>query len=265
MLQLPDTIYEEAVSKGKKLLEEINKPPNSTTSSVWKKHSDLEGNGWHSTCHRKESITGLTGVKEIADDLGIDTSEAANFKIYWTHAAGRDFDRNFMEGEYCQYFNTDGGTILATGLRSALAMGVPSTSLALSHWSDVTYLQWANLTSTPELLNWVIHCSISNQETMHIIDRLLAGEEGKQGQDFGFLQRKIVMEEDGDDFKARLGSPNGYGTAWMLAQHKGLDQLGWKRVESISLFSTGTHNLMMIEIGDHLKEQEEMDVVDGAA
>lgn len=264
MLQLPDIIYEEAVARGTKLLEEINKPPDSTTSSVWKKYSDIEENGWHSTCHRKDSITGLTGVKEIANEYGIDISEAANVKICWTHAPARDFDPNLMEGEYCQYFNTDGGTILATGLRSPLAMGEPCASLSLSHWSDVTYLQWANLTSIPESLDWVIHCSISNQETAHIIDRVLAGQEGGKSQEKGILQRKLVEEEDGDDFKALLGSPNGLGTAWMLAQHKGLDQLGWKRVESISLFSAGMSNLMMIEIGDHL-EEEDMDVVDDAA
>ncbi|KAK4958622.1 hypothetical protein LTR28_005447 [Elasticomyces elasticus] len=42
-----------------------------------------------------------------------------------------------------------------------------------------------------------------------------------------------------DAFRALLGSPNGRGVGWLLAAHKGAQQLGCKVVKSIHVFADG--------------------------
>lgn len=254
MSLLPDPLYEDAVARGNKLLQEINKPPRLTSSSTWKNYSDLDKNGWRMLWAHNSSIAGGTGMQEIAGEYGFSTSAAENDSILWGQSDLEDATE-YSSGQYHQHYNVSGQTIFAAKLKSPLMEAEAGEAVPfLGHWSDVTYLQWAKLTSTPGQLKRIVQCSISNMQTCGVIDRLMVGEGGER-LDLGFLQRKVFKEEDGDKFKALLGTPNGLGTAWMLAQHKDAEQLGWKRVESISLFSTAMSYFMIIEIGDHPEEE----------
>lgn len=126
---------------------------------------------------------------------------------------------------------------------------IPAGLPVLQHWSDITFLQWQELASKPtELqgLRRVMHRKVSNENTKAIIKHVLE----KRGK---FETREVIawteknLEGDGDDFLALLGSPNGYGTAFMLAQHKA--QLGWKSVKSITVYQS-KQRILVFELED---------------
>lgn len=103
----------------------------------------------------------------------------------------------------------------------------------LSQWSDVTFLQLQQLSTAAELqkLTFVFRISVANQVTKEIILHAVGGPTKLQswpGEDFG------VEENAG---LAMLGTPNGLGIGWLLAQHKA--DFGVKRVKGVRVWDEG--------------------------
>lgn len=124
---------------------------------------------------------------------------------------------------------------------------IPLDREVLQHWSDLTFLTWQKLVSSKaqmQSLKGVVHCKVSNRFTIAVIESLLEKRGRLRSQHVGRVVEQYT-EQDGEDFLALLGSPNGSGTGFMLAQHK--DQLGRKTVKSISVVQE-TERILVLEI-----------------
>lgn len=235
--KMPSVDYAEAVQRGRRLLVEIARSPSSTNPSPWTTFSSLAIENW------KHQHFGNAARFEPDSDTDIPLPAAApndhknvfgSKTITWRHNAnGGAF--------YAQYYHP-AGAIFATGLRSPLNAPLREGQTQrerlpkLQHWSDVTFLQWAELTDdAPRIrkgLKKVVHCDVTNPLTLKIIHEVLGAEVGK---DFPYPGRVFTPEGQGEAFVALLGTPNGIGTGHLLAEHK--EQLGWMEVSSIQLYT----------------------------
>ncbi|TGO16731.1 hypothetical protein BPAE_0479g00010 [Botrytis paeoniae] len=90
----------------------------------------------------------------------------------------------------------------------------------LSRWSDITYLKWAEVCkfhgTEVSNLNYVIQHHVTNQITLDVINEVLK----KRGESIGPSGSVVSMKDINGHGAALLGTPNGQGVAWLLAQHK---------------------------------------------
>ncbi|TGO50075.1 hypothetical protein BCON_0192g00010 [Botryotinia convoluta] len=90
----------------------------------------------------------------------------------------------------------------------------------LSRWSDITYLQWAEVckfhATEVSNLNYVIQHHVTNQTTLDVINEVLK----KRGALLGPSGCVVSMGDSNGHGAALLGTRNGKGVAWLLAQHK---------------------------------------------
>ncbi|SMQ51681.1 unnamed protein product [Zymoseptoria tritici ST99CH_3D7] len=229
----------------------MHAPPTSTPQSTWTSFSDLSKYGWiNEESHQDINFKARQEIKLIMSDplLAPTHLSANNIKIRLMHGVNRSVDNKvYLEtgGYFEQLYNVEGGTMFATSLWSPrytgaqMPIAVTGEKYAfppICFWSDVVYLQWEELAKNDMQLKGlqrVVHCSISNDTTRAIIDKILS--------DRGTIAGELVYPgvtisfSDGDDFKALLGTPNACGTAYLLAQHKG--QLGQKVVKRFDVFS----------------------------
>lgn len=113
----------------------------------------------------------------------------------------------------------------------------------LRHWSDVAFLQWCLLSSLGlpiPPLNYVLRVGIENDDTIAFMSNILGYSADVFSMDDGPLFRMawpgITIPMDNLDAVALLGTPNGSGVAWLLAQHKA--ELGHRVVKQVSIFFT---------------------------
>lgn len=101
----------------------------------------------------------------------------------------------------------------------------------LKHWSDIAYLQWTDpsISQGTRELKFVLRSRIENKDTMSVVERIVRDCGGS-----ATGQRSFTWDMQRDEAKALLGTPNGSGVAWLLAQHK--EQLGHKTVDEVTLF-----------------------------
>jgi len=111
----------------------------------------------------------------------------------------------------------------------------------LRHWSDVAFLQWCMLPSlglTVPPLKYVLRACIDNDDTIAVISNILGYSAEGLWMGDGPLSRMgwpgITIPMDNLDAVALLGTPNGSGVAWLLAQHK--PELGHRIVKQVSIF-----------------------------
>jgi hypothetical protein len=106
----------------------------------------------------------------------------------------------------------------------------------LRRWSDIAYLQWSDpsLAHLPNDLKYVVRSSIENRETIATIERVVANYCKVDKNWCLYPGSNITWDIEDEEAKALLGTPNGSGVAWLLAQHK--RELGWKVVQSVTVF-----------------------------
>jgi hypothetical protein len=118
----------------------------------------------------------------------------------------------------------------------------------LSHWSDIAFLQWQSLSVNGVIpdLEFVARVSIINDQTTAVLATILANLRKKHNASDKVLPRwpGVSFTMDSEEGKALLGTPNGSGIAWLLAQHK--KELGDKCIEKVMLWYslTGPPNLL---------------------
>jgi hypothetical protein len=105
----------------------------------------------------------------------------------------------------------------------------------LRAWSDVTFLIWKNECDTKgaaiSSLNAVIVDDVTNDKTKSIVNEVFPG----------FLntgsQPPISVGRNDEEFNIILGTPNGQGIGFMLAQHR--DAFQGKTIKDIRLIKQG--------------------------
>jgi hypothetical protein len=109
----------------------------------------------------------------------------------------------------------------------------------LQHWSDVAFLQWQSLSDEGVIpnLKYIIRSHIQNSDCVGILKSNILPTLRQK------LNRKTLwvptwpgvdFDIDSEEAKALLGTPNGSGITWLLAQHK--EELGCKTVEKVTLW-----------------------------
>jgi hypothetical protein len=115
----------------------------------------------------------------------------------------------------------------------------------LQHWSDVAFLQWQSLSDEGVIpdLKYIIRSHIQNADCVGIIkSNILPTLRQKLNRRTSWLPMwpGIDFDMTSEEAKALLGTPNGSGVAWLLAQHK--EELGQKTVEKATLWYSLTVN-----------------------
>jgi hypothetical protein len=176
------------------------------------------------------------GQKNIQYDLGQFENVTIGGTSYQTSGA-----------LYINVMNTD-GAIFALQNFSPRVRGAhrsPSIDGSQGHelvplqtWADVTFLEWANACNGDEKcvkgLKVITKCHAQNNATMRIGSQALGGSNS-----WGVWPGKS-FSNGSDQFAALMATPSGRGVAWLLLTHR--DQLGWKSVKSINLWSDKDHN-----------------------
>ncbi|KAK4495009.1 hypothetical protein PRZ48_013336 [Zasmidium cellare] len=224
-----------AIAKGKKLIEAMNAAPDCSDSfqSKWTNIKDLQkpASGWIEEGGFPFDIPEAegSGFGTAAQMIGINpgTDNGRNHAIGWKHTR--------TQASFNGIYNPARGVIISDGIWSPRHHGAHGNAVPeISQWSDVTFLQWQELTKDNGMLDklqFVVHPNILPGVAKDIM-KYLANDKLDEAKPPGY---SFNLGTDG--FAALLGSPLGAGTAYLLAQHK--KQLGWKRVQSIKIFTVG--------------------------
>lgn len=226
--------YAQCLQRGRHLLSELDEPLSTTTASPWAAFSDLAEQGWIQEAFGGSARFDTNSeMNTFRDDTAPhefqDTSDIRN--ISWRYNAAL-YQQRYHPAGVIFATSLRSPTIAATTLREHLREPLPD----LRHWSDVTFLQWTELTAdVPGMrkkLQKVVHCAVNNPQTLGVVMEVL-GMEGAMS--LPFPGRSFTREGDEEIFAALLGTPNALGTGFLLAQHK--EQLGEMVVESVQLYT----------------------------
>ncbi|KAI7218284.1 hypothetical protein KC333_g3696 [Hortaea werneckii] len=186
-------------------------------------YADLEKWGWF--MNPEDTNFNIGPLRATYEALQIRKDSPPNVKVNWGHSGNAE-DSKATGAVYTQAFNVASGVVAVSWMQSpdaAIAdfkrqkIAWPWPAPKLKRWSDVTFLLWqehcrqANV--DPAGLEWVFHVNISNMETREVIFGVLGEEEHLvpwPGRSFDI---------DGEEGKRLLGSPNGSGTGWLLADY----------------------------------------------
>ena len=147
------------------------------------------------------------------------------------------------------------GIVVATNSRSAQKSD-PWPSNIPRQWSDVIFLGWksvckaANPQADVSSLRYILRQTVSNQITLGVIDSYAPNVGAWPGKSFDINSR---------GGQALLGTPNGYGIAFMLLQHQA--ELGNKKVQKVTAWHAGIGGkCLLFELGDEQDPTEPMAV-----
>lgn len=110
---------------------------------------------------------------------------------------------------------------------------------ALEQWSDVVFLQWqkyagANIRN----LAWCFRANIRNDDTRSWVIEAFSKSQRTSIPDFS---KKVVFPMTTEYGLAILGTLNGAGCGYLVAQHK--DQLGVKRIVEVTVWANSEWQL----------------------
>ena len=138
---------------------------------------------------------------------------------------------------YLMWINPVAGVVVANNVRAPLDPMVdpkgkePQTNPPLRRLSDYTFLCLQNACKDDKeclgRIEWVIHQDVDNKVAQRVVKQIMSKKKPTSwpGKTFS---------TDDDEGKALVGCPNGYGLAYMLAQHQ--SALGKKTIDSVVVF-----------------------------
>jgi hypothetical protein len=195
------------------------------------------------------------GMGDVLDSLGLDAHFAEehgpNFLVGHEHKHTTEVEGILYPATHallCQAINPSDGVIVAYDNITAQNLNKEfgadlRRDPNLNHWSDVAYLQWLSKADQRSNLRYVLRYNVLNDLTRFVIEYL-------------GLQSKLVLKgwpgktynAGSVEFNALLGSPNGSGVAYLLAQHK--KQLGHKTVDKVTVFKKMYEIMLLFDITD---------------
>ncbi|KAF2405419.1 hypothetical protein EJ06DRAFT_25380 [Trichodelitschia bisporula] len=216
-------------------------------STPWKDINDetLTKYGWTLREQRMGTEVAGVGERKLQSDLGIQGVSPmgliAHHNNPWTDDAG--VKRKETYGIYQDIFNPAFGLIVAVIIEGpsyrAEEYGLSQSNVPpLKQWADFAHLLWIRQCEAkgvdPKGLRYVIQENIENEETVALMNWAVysTGQKFRGWKDRG----PIYFSADSDEGAALIGSANGRGTAWLLAQHK--DTLGHKTITRVAVFLT---------------------------
>lgn len=99
----------------------------------------------------------------------------------------------------------------------------------LKQWSDLVFLQWQQEAGgNTQNLRYIIRAHVVNPDTQDIVFQALSRAGHTQ---LPSWNDRVTFQMNTDEGKAILGTPNGAGCGYLVAQHK--TQLGVKRIRDV--------------------------------
>jgi hypothetical protein len=232
--------YEKARNKGSTLLCQLYASAPTVKGSIWKDPKALEDYGWVETDseYKWEYNAPDNDIGPALKDLGVSTDAFDNIEIgYWHQKESKHDGHTYpaTSGFYQNVFNAKDGVIIADsnfGPDYEKKFGNNAETVPLKQYSDVVFLAWQkHAGDRVRNLKYVFRHKIVNSATQGVLTAVLENRKEKLKVWPG---TKISMIES--DARAILGTSNGHGVAYMLAQHK--EQLGVKVVDSVTIFES---------------------------
>ena len=271
----PDATLLWEVARGKggnlvKLLDSADPSQCGVEQSNFTEWKQLSDNGWIKQYQgppkddtKGEGERSMRMWEEAAKALKISTDDQKN--IQYTLEQGKNAiinGRNYRSsgGLYSNVINTDGAifTLENTSPRTKGAIqkpplnGTPGNELVpLQSWADVSFLQLTDACKGDEKcvkgLKLIVKCHLENKVTNRIATQAPGGRaEWTKWPGKNFAKKSL-------QFAALMATPSGRGVAWMLLTHR--EQLGWKYVESIDVWSEKSHDSEQTLYAFNLKNQ----------
>lgn len=232
--------------------------------TAYTQFKQIRQNGWVSSTAETndDEFSSVAGALQAYNLPG--QNDASWSKINWLHSQsttinGKTYPRT--EGYFNNVYNPAHGTIMAVENSSPKNndVDVPADEvIPLSNWSDVVFLTWMNLCTGQaqmEGMKYIMQVNIISDDTNEVIGQMLPSK------DLDDLPGYPGVTFDTSSYQGTtlLGTPNGNGVGWFLAQHK--DKLGATRqVTKIQVWNSasdeedqaflGTIPCMLFEISD---------------
>ncbi|KAL3464834.1 hypothetical protein BJX64DRAFT_286022 [Aspergillus heterothallicus] len=222
----------------------------------WTEYGDLERYGWQEGSQTDtEGSLAQDALEEghIFEDLSIDAAQNKGIRIDHTKPVtvdGKPYSPS--RATYQSLFNVDAGLLVADYNSSPKAEN-PSWPddkfVPLKQWSDVIFLLWEHIAgSNARDLRHHIQCAVANEVTAGIMRKAIGVDDT-----FSEWDSLSPLHEGGRTFRpgsdayyALLNTPNGFGIAWFLIQHKA--QLGIKTVSEITVFGADGERSLYFKI-----------------
>lgn len=129
--------------------------------------------------------------------------------------------------------NGQGRTIIADDNQTPRGAGVVPDGPwpDMFHWSDVVFLLWQEYSPSPRDLKYVIRAGVKDPDSVKWAIQAVIKSQRLFIPDY---PNRVTFTMDTDLGKAILGSRNGAGVGYLLAQHK--EVLGLKTIISVTLW-----------------------------
>ena len=266
--------WELAIGKGGnlvKLLDSAEPSQCGVEQSQFTDWKQLSENGWSKQyqgspkAETKESEKSMRSWREAAKALKFSTDDQKNIQYtFWQdkNAIVKGKTYRSSGGLYSNIINTGGAifTLENTSPRTRGATqtpplnGTPGNELVpLQTWADVVFLQLVDACKGDQEcikgLKLVVKCHPENNVTNRVATQALGGpaEWTKwPGKNFS---------KQSQQFAALMATPSGRGVAWLLLTHR--EQLGWKNVESVDIWSEKSHDSKQTLYAFNLKDKAE--------
>jgi hypothetical protein len=282
-----------AHSKGRKLIELMRSSEYPSRPIPNFTPADIEKWGYKQTYYGMDDIIEcysdfLTSIgTDASSKLGSDAdSPGSNFNLAFHHKYpytinGKTYPKT--GGSFSSILNPTAGLLIAVNNITPAAQVqrswryskpkagkiAPSPRVhqlpLLQHWSDIAFLQWSTLSTTNASLpplKYILRANIQNKDTTDAMSHVLGYNAKVKPYRRDEPQRPrwpgVSFDTDTRAATALLGTPNGIGVGWLLAQHK--RELGHKVVDKVVVFFTNcadweTPNLLFC-LGDAGKEEK---------
>lgn len=263
LVTLQELAFESTKTKGQKFLDMMQGDSESVPQSSFTRE-DLSKWGWSES---QEPCNIMVNYKDMLSDFGSNSTR-------WSEddKEGHNVDTTMEHFKKCivggtTYYATAGmfqiiangeaGLLVASNSLSPYTSAVDNHGLPLpedrplpllQNWSDLAFLHWQSLQKLgkPNELKYVLRANIENETSTKVMSEILG-----YGVQYQELEHKpshgcscetcrlplwpgVTFDAGSKEGQALIGTPNGGGVAWLLAQHK--EQLGVKVIDKVTLF-----------------------------
>jgi hypothetical protein len=139
------------------------------------------------------------------------------------------------------------GMLAAWGRQDLPEPGLPNPML--KSWSDCAFLLWKQQCEDKNVplsgIRLFFQERVTNEITTNVLEHVLA-KMGNPYYKLGNWPGVKISIESNENGEALLGTPNGHGCAYFLAQHQAL--LGRKKITEIQVWMNGAHYDMLYRV-----------------
>ncbi|KAL1957809.1 hypothetical protein VTO42DRAFT_5527 [Malbranchea cinnamomea] len=190
-------------------------------------YDDLKSQGWSYDIGKASNHD--DALKKLFEELGVNTD---NFVLVASVHDGQNVFEGSM-GYYINEINTADGVIIADQNLSPELSGAGGDIPELKQWSDVAFIQWQRQAGgNIRGLRAIIRLKVMNPDTQ---DRVIDAIRRRGGDRIPAYANRITFGMDTEEGLAILGSKNGAGCGYLLAQHK--EGLGVKTIRDVTVWA----------------------------